>query len=312
MEVRVSNKILVWLTFILGEIMLLGAISAGCVQAQGVSYSGSMQYATGSYFFDESTQSFSLVNGFGWSGNNLTINVNVPFIIQNSPWISYGPSGYIPTGGPQNKVVGDSSRKGSGRGMNRMMGSIEGVSPSSSQMGSKDGPRISLPDTVSYTESSFGDPSLYANLKLYSSFSGDTRIQLNTGLKFPFADPTSGFSTGEWDFGAGLSASQRVNKYFFVADLMKWWFGDLPDLELKDPITYSFGVGRSLAAGTWLVNASFNGYTEIIENYDPPMTLGFGIGYFASGRVSLNSTLSFGLTQSSSDFSIGFGWNVKL
>lgn len=290
-------------------------IAAGCVQAQQVSYSGSLQFATGSYFFEENTESFSFVNGLGLSGDNLSVSFSTPFIIQSSPWVSYGAAGYIPTGGPEHKVVRDSTGKGSGGGKGGgggpMKASIDGANyVYQEQMQDQD--HVTLPDTSAYTQASFGDPSIYANLKLYSSLSGATSIRLNSGLKFPLADPNSGFGTGQWDYGLGLSASQRIGSYFMMADLMKWWFGDLADLELKDPLTYSFGLGRSLGGGSWLINTTYSGYTEVIDGYDPPQSLNFGVGYFASDRVSLNSFITFGLSESSSDFSLGFGWNVKL
>ncbi|SMO78620.1 hypothetical protein [Fodinibius sediminis] len=296
-------------------------LTAGRSRAQDLSYSGSLQFSTGSYFFDESTASFSFSNGFGIAGENLSVSFSVPFIVQNSPWISYGGAGYIPTGGPEHKVVRDSSGRGPGPGGN---GGKDGdgsgggggkhiMNATGSDIGyqAESGTDVVLPDTSSYTQSSFGDPTLYANLKLYSSLSGATAIRLNSALKFPLADPSSGFGTGEWDYGIGVSASRSISSYYFMANIMKWWFGDLPDLELQNPLTYSFGIGRSLGGGSWLINGTFTGYTEVIDTYDPPRNLNLGIGYFASQHVSLNSTLSWGLSESSSDFSMGLGWNIR-
>lgn len=301
------------------SIVITGLVlAAGCVQAQqvSVSYTGSAQYTTGSYFFDESTQSFSLSNGLSISGDKLAVSFNVPFIVQNSPWVSYGVAGSIPTGGPDHKTVRDSSRQGQGQGpdgdgpdgRNRILASGQSISRSMQKAADE----VVLADTASYNKASFGDPNVYANLKLYSSATGATSLRLNTGLKIPFADPTSGYGTGEWDYGMGVSLSQRAGTFFFIADMMKWWFGDLPDLELQDPLTYSFGIGKSLGTGSWLINANYSGYTEIIDGYDPPKTLNFGIGHFLSDRVSLNSSLSFGLSESSSDFALGLGWNIRL
>lgn len=296
----------------LSLLMISGLVAVGCVQAQGVSYSGSMQYATGSYFFDETTGSFSLANGLNFSGDKLSVSFSVPFIVQNSPWISYGAAGYIPTGGPQHGALKDSTGRRPGKGGGKgMMGSLK------NKVGSgipvlQEGSDIPLPDTSSYTESSFGDPNIYANVKLYTSSSGYTSIQLNSGLKIPFADPGNGFGTGEWDLGMGASLSQRLGEYFLYLNLMKWWFGDMPDLELEDPLSYSVGLSRSLGQGKWFINSTFSGYTEIIKDYDPPLNLGFGLGFFASDRVSLNGTFSLGLSESSADQSFGVGWNIKL
>lgn len=59
------------------------------------------------------------------------------------------------------------------------------------------------------------------------------------------------------------------------------------------------------------VNATLSGYSEIINDYEPPMNAGLGVGYFVSPKMTLNSTLSIGLTESSSDAAIGLGWSVK-
>ncbi|MDR8393234.1 transporter [Aliifodinibius sp. S!AR15-10] len=296
------------------EVLLAMILGAGTAIGQQISYSGSMQYATGSYFFEETTGSFLLSNGLSWSGERGGIAFSIPFILQNSPWISYGGAGFIPTGGPQHQALRDSTGNRPGRGGKGMQGNMkskaDGVDAVTQTQG-KGGNAVPIPDTSSYTESSFGDPSIYANLKLYNSSSGMTSVQLNSGLKIPFANPSSGFGTGEWDFGVGVSGLQRVSNYFLFIDLMKWWFGNMPDLELKNPFTYSLGLSRSFGSG-WMVNTTFSGYTEIIEDYDPPMTLGFGVGYFVSDRVSLNSSCSVGLSESSADQAFGLGWSIKI
>lgn len=279
-----------------------------CLHAQQINYSGSMHYASGSYFFDENTGSFSLSNGFSISGQNLTVSFSLPFIIQSSPWLSYGATGYIPTGGPQHGSLTDSTGHRPGGGGKGQGGNKKTIT-TSMMRGDK---TIVLPDTVSYAESSFGDPNIYANFKLYSSDSGNTNVQLNSGLKIPVADPANGFGTGEWDYGVGGSLSQRFGYYFIYLNLMKWWFGDMPDLKLQDPLSYSIGLSRSLAQNKWYLNTTFSGYTEIIKDYDPPLNIGFNIGYFVSERVSLNGSVILGLTESSADQSFGIGWTVKL
>jgi hypothetical protein len=285
-------------------------LGAGCVHAQKLSYTGSMQYATGSYFFSENTESFSFVNGMMISGDKTTISFSVPFIYQNSPWISYGATGYIPTGGSQHGSLTDSTGRrpgkgGGGSGMGKASSFTSRVTSASDSI-------ITLPDTASYQSSSFGDPTIYANINLFRSSSGYTSLQLNSNLKIPITDPANGYGTGEWDFGVGTSLSQRFlgNNYLYL-DITKWWFGDMPDLELQDPISFSIGLSRSLAQGKWLLNTTLSGFTEIINDYEPPLNAGIGIGYFVSSKVALNSTFTMGLTESSSDAAIGLGWSVK-
>ncbi|MCG2588835.1 hypothetical protein [Rhodohalobacter sulfatireducens] len=298
-------------------VALLGVtLVVGCVQAQQVSYHGNVQYATGSYFFDESTSSFSASNGLGYVGDKFSVSFSVPFIVQNSPWISYSAAGQLPTGGPQHGGLADSTGRRPGKGGKNGNGSKNQYGSGSYStpilVAESEEVPITLPDTTSYTQSSFGDPNIYASLKLYSSGSGSSNIQLNSGFKIPFADPNNGFGTGEWDYGVGISLSQRFGKFFMYTNFMRWWLGNMPDLELKDPLTYSAGLTRTFGQGKWFINSTFSGYTEIIKDYDPPMNLSFGVGLFASNRISLNSTFTLGLSESSADQVFGIGWSLKL
>ena len=303
--------------FQISAVMLWGILwvfsGADCVQAQKLSYTGSMQYATGSYFFSENTESFSTANGLMISWDKATVSFALPFIYQNSPWISYGATGYLPTGGSQHGSLTDSSGRRPGRGSGGGSGGMGKNSSLNSFFSYASDSTITLPDTLSYRSYSFGDPTIYANINIYRSGSGSTSLQLNTNLKIPFTRPEKGYGTGEWDFGVGASLSQRflADNYLFLA-FTKWWFGDMPDLKLQDPISYSIGLSRSLAQGKWFINTTLSGFTEIINDYEPPMNLGMGLGYSLSSKATLNSTITVGLTESSSDLALGIGWSFKL
>jgi hypothetical protein len=289
--------------------MLIGAFGAGLAVAQAPqwSYQGSAQFATGSYFFTESTQSFYLNNGLGWSGDRVSWSVSVPLVAQNSPWVSYSPTGQLPTGGSQHGALHDQSQGGS---------TPEAVMSTHYKMGSQGMGRgsrqeIELPDTVSYTKVGFSDPTAHMSLQVWKNSAYTTTVNINGTIKFPLTDPNDGFGTGQWDGGLGLSFMQRMGTFFLMGDAMYWWFGDLPDMELKDPIAYSIGVGKIFAYGKWLTNASFNGFTEIIDEYDPPMSVALGLGYQAQTRFSLNVNGSVGLSESAADLSLGVGWSIR-
>lgn len=274
-------------------VILLGGYSESYVaNAQQVSYTGSAQYATGNYFFTERTGSFYLNNGLSVSGKNVTININAPYIVQSSPWISYSPAGPLPTGGPNHQFV-DTRGRGSGRGGGR-------IDPGNA-------------DTVSYTEGSFGDPTLSGSYKLLSSPTGKTVLNSNYSVKFPLADPNGGFGTGAWDFGAGLSVAQRIgNNNIWLADVMYWRLGDMDELDFINPVSFSTGFGHSFANGTFMLSASLFGYSKILEDTDPPLSSGLGANYRVSPKLQLNANLLVGLTESVSDLSTGFGWRFAL
>lgn len=267
------------------------------VMAQRVTYSGSFQYSTGSYFFTDRTESFYLSNGLSIYGNRARISFNVPYVVQSSPWISYGTAGGIPTGGTGHKQVG---QQGGGAG-NQMIGS--------QGRGSR---RIEVPDTVSYRQASFSDPSVSGSIRIYNSSNQKTNLTLNSSVKIPLSNPATGYGTGAWDVGAGLSLFHRMSTVYLFSDVMYWQMGDMEDLNLKNPFSISAGAGKAFHDGTWMVNASISGSTEIIETADPPVSLNAGVGYFISSGVSLNGTFSFGLSESSPDVSAGVGWSLRL
>jgi len=268
--------------------------------AQQLSYTGSVQYAGGNYYFTERTYSFYFTNGLTFRRDGYSFSVSVPFIIQNSPWVSYTQSGFLPTGGPQNGYVG-----GKG-GMNGQSGT--GMSSSRGRR------RIDIPDTTSYNRSSFSDPTLSMGIPLINSVTSNfaTSLRLLGDLKIPLADPDQGYGTGAWDGGLGISLSQRVQSWFILLNMQYWWFGDMPDLKLNDALSYGGGIGKSFNKGKWLVLGSFNGMTRIISDTDPPLNVGGGISYSLSPKSMISGNVSFGLSDSSADFLVGAGWQFVL
>lgn len=276
----ITHGLLIWASF-------------NYASAQIVRYSGSLQYATGSYYFTERTGSFYFNNGISISGDKGSISLSVPFITQNTPWVSNVGSGILPTGGPKNSMVENNSNGGMRRG-NRNID-------------------LGTSDTLSYTQANFGDPSLSVSLEVLSTKDRTTTISANGGIKLPLANPQKGFGTGKWDWGGGLSWSQRITaKTLLLANGMFWKLGDMDDLDFNNIVTYSAALGQSFSNGKWMGLISFSGTTQIIDNIDPPLTVGTGVNMQTSDKVSFNSNLSIGLTESASDVSIGVGWSLKL
>lgn len=284
-------------TLVLG-VALLSAVGARSASGQDVTYSGSVQYATGSYYFTERTGSFYFNNGFGISGERLILYANIPLVIQNTPWVSYSGTGVglLPTGGPRHGLVdtaGSSMGMGNRRGNRRI------------DLGSS--------DTLGFTETHIGDPSLNGHWRLYQSGYGQTAVSGTFGIKFPLTVPDSGYGTGGWDFGAGLSVIQRYQTaWLLFASGSYWWLGDMDELDFNNILSYSLSLGHSYKSGKLMSVANFYGSTRAIDDVDPPLSTGVGISFQATSRLNINSNAQVGLTESASDVSIGFGWSLKL
>ncbi|MGD8426417.1 MAG: transporter [Balneolaceae bacterium] len=264
--------------------------------AQELTYSGNMQYAGGSYYFTEPTYSFYLINGITLQNKQYSLGITVPFVIQNSPWISYSQSGYLPTGGPQHGSVG---KQGATTGMG------------SGRRGRR---QIDIPDTASFSRSSFSDPTVSAGISIINrtKINSATNLRLMGNIKIPLADPDRGYGTGAWDGGLGTAFTQRLKSWFLMLNLMYWWFGDMPDLALSDALSYGAGIGKSFSSGKWMLLGSLNGMTRIITDTDPPLNVGGGVNYAINASNSISGNASFGLSESSADFVFGIGWQLRL
>jgi hypothetical protein len=277
-------------------VALLGAVGAGQAIGQNISYSGSVQYASGSYYFTERTGSLYFNNGMGVSGEYVSVYINIPLVLQNTPWVSYsvGGVGWLPSGGPHNGLVDSAAGSmGSRRGNRRI------------DLGST--------DTLSFAQAHFGDPSLSGRFKLFESTGGRTSLNGTVGIKFPLTDPNSGFGTGAWDMGTGLAFAQRFQYGWLIfASGSYWRLGDMDELDFNNIFSYGISLGRSYRGGKLMAVVNIYGSTQVIDVVDPPVSAGAGIGIQLSTKVNINSHSQFGLTESASDFSIGLGWSVNL
>lgn len=266
----------------------------GRVHAQTVSYTGSAQFSTGSYYFENTTNSFFLSNGLSIQSGGFTASLNVPYVVQNTPWISYTQIGGIPTGGTQNGEVKQSARnegQGSGRRQNV----------------------IPLADTTSYSQSGFSDPTISASFTILSNQYRRFILSLNSHVKIPFANPSNGFGTGAWDAGLGVSISKAISQNIMVfANTMYWRLGDMEELELKDTVSYGVGLGLFLNQGNLMFSSSLNGMSKVADEFDAPVSLNLGTGLNVHKRIYLNANASAGLSEASPDFAFGLGWSVRL
>lgn len=73
---------------------------------QQVAYSGTLQFASGSYVFQEQTTSLAIISGLDFTTPRLRLWANFPVIFQSTPWVSFTGSGMIPSGGTQSGMMG--------------------------------------------------------------------------------------------------------------------------------------------------------------------------------------------------------------
>lgn len=287
-------------------VLAMAAFPAVAMAADGqeaqLTYSGSLQFASGTYTLSETTRSVLLFNGISYQKGRWTLSANIPLIYQDSPYVTYAAGTPVPSGRRLGETSGSSS------------GSTSSGTTSGSASGRGRGGTVIVPDpnTLDFNETGLGDPVLRADFSAFERPAQGLRLGVYGAFKPSVADEDSGFGTGESDYGAGLTVAKKIGSTLFLADVGYWVLGDLPDLELEDPVAFSVGVGRSLAGGRNSVLASVSGLTETIAGTDGPLQAAFTWSRLTPTGRAFSLTLAAGLTDSSPDYSVSTGWRVGL
>ncbi|MGE5243158.1 MAG: hypothetical protein ACM3SQ_02895 [Betaproteobacteria bacterium] len=273
----------------LAVVALATFAGAGPAAAQVV-YSGSVQTTTGRYIFAERTTSIFVLTGLDVAAGPVRISATIPFITQSTPWIAYSPV-LIPSGGAESAQVGDQIRRGKGAGA----GGRNVV--------------VVLPADVA-RQTGFGDPVFRVGADLFGSRSA-TKVVVSGTMKAPLTDPTTGFGTGEWDYGAAVAVSRQQGPHQVFGTVEAWRFGDMPDLVIKDGLGYRVGYEGFVRSDRWSVLAAVSGWTTVLDGVDPPFSVEIGLTRHLgmSGR-SVGLIASFGVTEMSPDFSLSLGWRL--
>lgn len=279
------------------------AATASPLVGQAVRWTGSTSYSRGSYVFDELTHTLSIANGLGLTFGRFEVSGTLPLLLQNSQWVSQVGGIPLPTGGEEAGVVqrrGPGSTVGSRSG--RGSGGTGQVDPSE-------------PAEVTYRDEfawAVGDPFFSASAGVYEGTGFLRSIRTQVSAKAPLRGIDSGVGTGEWDVGLGGSAFASLGGTFVFADVARWWFGDLPDLELRDGLTYGAGLSRSILDSSGSVMVSFFGASPLIESMERPASLALGLSYSPRVGRSLSGGLAAGLSESSPGLSVYAGWSLAV
>jgi hypothetical protein len=280
--------------------------------AQELTYTGSLHYATGEYIFTERSHTFYLINGLDLRVGRLNVSASVPLVLQNSEVITLVGGRPIPTGGRGSGSVARRQDRGripmqprDGSGRRGRSTSLYLAEPA--QQTAQEATEVLEPGDY---EIHLGDPLLSSSFDVFQGMGAIRSLGFSVTAKVPVADLQSGVGTGEWDYAAGAFLGIGVGRTLFFADLSYWWYGDLPDLELKDAFSYSLGVGMPLGRGRWTVLGSFSGSDRIVPTAAPAASIGVGVGFAPGPGRGLNAGLSIGLTESSSELAAYVGWRT--
>ncbi|MEZ5290968.1 MAG: hypothetical protein R2745_07805 [Vicinamibacterales bacterium] len=164
-------------------------------------------------------------------------------------------------------------------------------------------------DLGATTVSGFGDPLVRADLTVVDRPYA-LQVSVAGAVKVPLVDATTGRGTGEVDVAGGINVLKVVSRTSLMADVLVWKFGDPPDLDFTDAVSYSVGVARMFGGGRWSALSSVSGSTAGIGDLAPPVSLTVGALAVVGRRQSVVGSVSLGLTDGASDVSVGVSWRV--
>lgn len=293
-------------------ILVLSALSlgAGALDGQRISWTGTVQYAQGDYFFTETTRSWSFFTGLNLQGDRARLSLGIPVVAQDSRAITFVGELPLPTGGPDNEVV-----SGRGSGERVPMGGGRRSAAIASMRSSPPVARqtTTSPDSVEAPGEyrvQMADPVLGAGLLLVPARGRFTGLDISASVKIPVRDVDSGVGTGEMDFGVSVSSGISASGVLLFADVGWWSYGDLPGLELKDVVNWGVGAGALLGERASGI-LSLSGASRIMETADPPLDLNGLLSLRINSRMSVTVGAGMGLSEVSPDFTLSAGTRLS-
>lgn len=278
----------------LARAMLL-LLAAAPATAQTVRLHTGLSTATGSYFFAERTTTWTLSGGLSVKSGAWTVRAGLPVHLQNTTLVAGSSAGHIPTGGSSSGTVADSGAHHGGGGGHDMAQSRS---------------RVEVPGSAATGyQSAIGDPDL--GVRWQGVRGRTTGVSLGAAVKLPLAD-TSTFGTGQWDVGAQMSVDHSFGGRVWAAlDLSYWVLGDLPDLELRDPVSGMVSVGY-LGRSGWGWSLLGHAGSPIVDGFDGTASLGGSLTRVAGGRSGWALMSLVGLTETTPDLTVGLSWSLRL
>ncbi|MBK7785749.1 MAG: hypothetical protein IPJ57_14800 [Gemmatimonadetes bacterium] len=139
---------------------------------------------------------------------------------------------------------------------------------------------------------------------------GRWEVSLGGTVKLPLAD-TAHYGTGQWDVGGSASVSVRLGPGTVAGGDLSWWYlGDLPELDLKNPLGGSVSLTH-LVGGRWGVSAFARASSSVVPGFTAPASIGGGIARLgAAGMLGLE--VSAGLSETSPDLGLTGYWRLAI
>lgn len=246
----------------------------------------SAQITQGSYYFGQTASTFSFIPGVRYQTSTWSIDLSVPYLIQNSDLVNSTGSMFFPTGEGHHQQ--ESNRPG---------GSHHG--------GMADAGGQSW-------DSGIGDMLVLFSKTLFREQDYSPSVAVTAQLKVPTAYRGLNYGTGEFDYGAGLSLSKKYGTLAAFLDLGYLIIGDPEGITYLDPVMAGAGIGKFFQHGKYSVLFYYQTYSKIIEAYEAPQQISAMLSMKFGKAQYLSINVLRGLSETSPDFSVTLGLQQNL
>lgn len=200
----------------LGGLLLLGA-SAAHADDGHLSVGAGVDYSTGKYGTDTSTDIWSVPVNAAWQDDRWTLKLTVPYIgISGSNNVIPG-TGAVDNGNPHGRGRGNAGNGG---------GTATGARGSASGL---------------------GDIVASAGYELFSSADRSAGLDLTGKVKFATADENKGLGTGKNDYGLALDAYKASGAWTVFGGVGWMKYGSSQYIRLKNGFNANLGAGFRLS-----------------------------------------------------------------
>lgn len=275
-------------------VSMLLVVTVTAAFAGSWSVTGGFQYIQGKYIYTTSTSTYYLYGGLQYRTSRWNVGFNVPLIMQNSDLVSNSGGMFVPSG---HTHAGSVDPPGGGPHGGGMMGG---------------GRTIETSSVETQHELGFGDTYVSGQYTILDEQQNRPSIALSGQMKIPTGNTAENFSTGEFDYSLAVNFAKRWGSTAGFLDAGYWWLGNPPEVTYKNPFTYGVGVGQFFAGGRFSALLYYQGYTTILEGYDPPRQGNLGFYYRSGEKTLLSATITAGFSNTTPDLGFYLGFSRSL
>jgi hypothetical protein len=254
------------------------------------SVNSSLQYASGNYLSTERLNSYYLYGSIRYESDNYSLALSIPLIASNGQNVSQFGQIYL----PNHMGSGTTGMGGQPTHGGHMMGNQSFITTTSSE------------------NFGIGDLYLYANYNLLDQFSSVIGLGFSSYVKFPTASTTNGFGTGKFDFSLSTALRKNFDSFLIYASGGYIFLGNPDSVKFINPFTFNIGIGKVFGDGNLSALLSYSLYSKILDVYEMPQELSFGINIISNSKITYTLIGSAGLSNSTPDYVLSFGIKYNL